>query len=498
MNSKKWISLFLAMLLTVPTLAACGNDVSETTADTSAQAETETETAEPSIYDGYDYSGKALRIFSSINEFDSTNAHHLIAGTGETNGEIVNDAVFARNTAVEEGLNIKLEFTPCDWNYAENTDGLTQIVLAGEDLYDVIINDVLALVNCAKAGYMRTIREEYLSMDSGWWYTDAMECLEVIPDVNFFLMGDFFADCLNSAHVLYYNKDVILDNYGDSGYVEDLIFEGNWTIDEVMSIMETCALDVDGDGTYKEGDLMGFYVDGLGSLAPMMGSLGVEYLKKGPDGSNILDFNTEHSVKVTEKISELYNSPYFITKSFGYAEERIQFFAGRNTVIMGYQRLGDLQRMRDIEFDVGIAVYPKLDTAQESYRTNLHDTTEIGGVLGTVSDDNLEFIFTCLDFLSRTAAESVIPVWYEEALKVKYSSGTEEAQMIDLIRDTIDNPFYVFYSPALHYNVIYTFLDCAGSKSLDFASNYAKKDPSTQSAYQELIAGYQAAVDAGM
>ena len=110
----------------------------------------------------------------------------------------------------------------------------------------------------------------------------------------------------------------------------------------------------------------------------------------------------------------------------------------------------------------------------------------------------MEFIFTCLDFLSRTAAESVIPVWYEEALKVKYSSGTEEAQMIDLIRDTIDNPFYVFYSPALHYNVIYTFLDCAGSKNLDFASNYAKKDPSTQSAYQELIAGYQSAVDAGM
>ncbi|MBR4962149.1 MAG: hypothetical protein IKY52_14725 [Clostridia bacterium] len=497
MNTQKRIALFLAALFSLSAMTACGNTAEETTADTAAVQETE-ETAAPSIFDGYDYGGKVLRIFSSINEFDSTNAHHLIAGSGETNGEIVNDAVFNRNAAVEEGLNIKLEFTPCDWNYGENTDGLSQIVMAGEDLYDVIINDVLALVNCAKAGYLRTIREEYLSMDSSWWYAEAMECLEVIPGVNFYLMGDFFADCLNSAHVLYYNKDVILDNYGDSGYVEDLIFEGNWTIDEVMSIMETCAVDTNGDGTYKEGDLMGFYVDGLGSLAPMMGSLGVEYLKEGADGSKILDFNTEHSVKVAEKISELYNSPYFITKSFGYAEERIQFFANRNTVIMGYQRLGDLQRMRDIEFDVGIAVYPKLDTAQESYRTNLHDTTEIGGLLATVPDGNLEFIYTCLDFLSRTAAESVIPVWYEEALKVKYSSGSEEAQMIDLIRDTIDNPFYVFYSPALKYNVIYTFLNCASSKTLDFASSYAKNDASTQSAYQALIAGYQAAVDAGM
>ena len=74
----------------------------------------------------------------------------------------------------------------------------------------------------------------------------------------------------------------------------------------------------------------------------------------------------------------------------------------------------------------------------------------------------------------------------------------EEAQMIDLIRDSIDNPFYVFYSPALKYNVIYTFLNCASSKTLDFASSYAKNNPTTQAAYEALIAGYQAAVDAGM
>ena len=110
MNNKKWIALFLAMVMTLPALASCGNTAEETTADTAAQ--TETETAEPSIYDGYDYGGKALRIFSSINEFDSTNAHHLIAGTGETNGEIVNDAVFARNAAVEEGLNIRWNSPP--------------------------------------------------------------------------------------------------------------------------------------------------------------------------------------------------------------------------------------------------------------------------------------------------------------------------------------------------------------------------------------------------
>ena len=66
MSTQKRIALFLAALLSLSALTACGNTGAETTADTAAVQETE-ETAAPSIFDGYDYGGKALRIFSSIN-----------------------------------------------------------------------------------------------------------------------------------------------------------------------------------------------------------------------------------------------------------------------------------------------------------------------------------------------------------------------------------------------------------------------------------------------
>ncbi|MBQ8642677.1 MAG: hypothetical protein IJ480_10735, partial [Clostridia bacterium] len=92
LQRKQILSLLLAMLMCMPALASCGNteEAAETAADTAAAETVETE--EPDPFAGTDFGGQELRISSSIDEMDSTNAHRLIAGSGELNGEIVNDA----------------------------------------------------------------------------------------------------------------------------------------------------------------------------------------------------------------------------------------------------------------------------------------------------------------------------------------------------------------------------------------------------------------------
>jgi len=496
MKSRIVLLLLLAMILQSVSLTACGGTAEEITGEN--VTETETEVKEPSIYDGYDYAGKALRILSSMDDFDSTNAHALIAGSGEMNGEIVNDAVYNRNMVVQEGLNIKLEITPCDWDYTEVTDGISQIVMAGEDIYDVMVNDINGLMRCAQAGQIRSVKKEYLNMDGGWWYTDSMEALELIPDKQFMLLGDYFTDSLGSAHVLYYNKDVILDNYGDSGYLENMIFEGTWTAEKMMQIMEETSVDINGDGAYGEGDLMGFWCMGFGPMIPFISAFDVTYMSE-QSGELALDFYNEHSVDVAAAISDIcWTNDFTINTPFSYTDERVKFFADRNVVILGYLRLVDMQYMRDVEFDVGISPYPKLNEEQSDYISSLHDTTEVGTVPGTVTDSNMEFIYTCLDFLGRETAASVIPVWYEEALKVKYSSGSEEAQIIDLIRDTIGSPFTIAYSGAMDSFLVWAFLDVLGGNNGGFASNYAKKVTSANTAMQKLVTDFQTALDNGM
>ena len=91
-------------------LTSCGGGTTAetTSADTEAPVQTEAETVDPLA--GIDYEGKTLRISSSIDTNDSTNAHALIAGSGEMTGEIVNDAVYQRNLTVTELLNIVHDF----------------------------------------------------------------------------------------------------------------------------------------------------------------------------------------------------------------------------------------------------------------------------------------------------------------------------------------------------------------------------------------------------
>ena len=128
---------------------SCGKDEETTKPDTDTDTSSSTEqTAETDAdpYAEYDFGGATLSIFSSADSFDSTNANFLIAGTGEMNGELVNDAVYNRNAKVEDGLNVKLAYTPGEWMYSDIAAGIDALIMAGDRVYDVMINDMFRLV----------------------------------------------------------------------------------------------------------------------------------------------------------------------------------------------------------------------------------------------------------------------------------------------------------------------------------------------------------------
>ena len=103
MIMQKRIAILLALLLALaPTAMSCAKDEETMQPDTSSGTDTvssteQTAETDADPYAGYDFGGATLSIFSSADSFDSTNANFLIAGSGEMNGELVNDAVNNRN-----------------------------------------------------------------------------------------------------------------------------------------------------------------------------------------------------------------------------------------------------------------------------------------------------------------------------------------------------------------------------------------------------------------
>ncbi len=485
------VMLLLAALL----LASCGGTAEETApagTDTSAAAETTAETADP--FAGIDYEGKSLRISSSIDTYDSTNAHALIAGSGELTGEIVNDAVYQRNQTVMELLNIEMDFMESEWNYNNLYQELEKLVLSGDCGFEVIINDMQGLGKSILSGYLHNVADtDVIDLEQGYWYKDAILDLEVVPGNYYFLMGDAFTDCLSSVHVLYYNKDIITDTFGDSDYVQDIVLAEDWTVDKLQEIITEVAVDTDGDGAMKEGDRMGFAMLGpWGPSLPILTAFDLDIYQRTDDGM-VLTMNNERSVLALNELYELYAGPASLNALKDHSTAGLQnIFANQLTAFVCYLRLGDLSGMREYEFEVGLSPYPKLDDGQDGYISSMHNTTEVGGIVVTTPESELDFLFTCIEVMGREAAKTIIPAYYEEALKVKYVNGAEEAAMIDLIHDNIASPSTLIFFDAAISGV---FLQSINAGKTDFASAYAGKEASLETELANMIADYKEIAD---
>ncbi|MBE6710089.1 MAG: hypothetical protein E7579_03110 [Ruminococcaceae bacterium] len=480
---KKTLAILLALLMLVPTLASCSEQTSgeETTATETPTAGAEEtvpeETEAPDPFADVDFGGREFRFYTSVDATDATNADKFIRGTGETNGEIVNDAVYARNLMVSELLNIKLKFTEANFSYSNHEASIKSLVLAGADEYDVITQDIMALSGLSAGNFLRNVyNTTVMDYDQPYWYGAAMRDLQFVEGGMYMLLGDYFTDCLASAHALFANESIINDNYGTTEYINEMVFDGKWTIDQMATLCEAVARDLNGDGQMTEGDLFGYTCIGTwGSAIPALIGTGVTYVERTDEGIAYA-YNNERSIKILEELNKMYWNNGTLTNIADYSAAGLrQVFSAGQTVIMGYNRLGDLENLRDIEFGVGIIPYPKLDEDQANYVTSLHDTTEAGAILSTLPKDCEEFVHTCLEVFCRETNKQVIPQWYENALKVKYVDGQDDAKMIDLIHDTITSPFAVAYNGTLGGYMLGTaFLTPLGSKLTDFASNYKK------------------------
>ena len=305
----RMLALLLCLCLTLP-LAGCsqGTENASSDAETTANAAAgdgditavpdEEEEYVDHRFDGIDYQGRAFRVQSSADATDATNANEFIEGSGSLNGEIVNDAVFDRNAKVEELLNIKLEFTEANYTYSNAESSIRTFVMAGDDLFDLIINDDRSLIALTDENIFYNLAKhgENFDLNQSYWYTDTMDDLVLVPGHSYVMAGDYFLDCLASAHCLFYNKQLCDDAYGDPEYLDNIVLEGGWTYEKMTQTLNENYVDLNGDGVRQEGDQFGMYAhDYWGCLIAFVGSAGINFIDRSGD-EPVISFNNDRSV----------------------------------------------------------------------------------------------------------------------------------------------------------------------------------------------------------
>lgn len=453
---KKTAALFLALLLLV---VSCSNQTPDDTAPASdspgiqdaLSEETEAET-EPDFLANVRYDGTTFSIMTSDTTISS---NYLIEGSGEMNGDNVNDAVFERNLAAEERLGVKFTYTQTNRNWDTVASQVKSLIQAGEDAYDLIIEDqrgmsTVSIAHClADASQLSTVD----FTENGWW-ADYMKNLSVDYKSIYLLVGDYFMDVLNHSHALLYNREMYRTQFGDPDDLYHEVDAGEWTYDRWIELVDASYADTNGNGKADKDDTYGMIVGGIGgSTFPFTYGSDVPFISRDEDGYPTLTMYCDRLLLLYEKIYGVFYSDGTRTN---YAENGADLhakFMENGALFISGTQLGDFGTFRDMEAEIGLIPYPKLDENQTRYITVVHDTAEVGAIPTTARDP--EMTGAVCQILCRLTHKSVLPTYYEMSLKIKYARDDFTSAMIDLIHDGITDEFCLVYGGA-YANDIFT------------------------------------------
>ncbi|MDD6798801.1 MAG: hypothetical protein PUE85_00045, partial [Firmicutes bacterium] len=110
-------------------------------------------------------------------------------------------------------------------------------------------------------------------------------------------------------------------------------------------------------------------------------------------------------------------------------------------------------KMREVKFSYGMVPYPKYDDEQDSYYTLIQDGVIETYLPKTLPEADEDFVGIILEACAKYTREFVIPVYYDEALKNRYSEDPATAKMVDLINSVSRFDMSIIFGtdPGLYY-----------------------------------------------
>lgn len=440
---KRTASLLLAILSVASMAVSCssentGNNTSpENNTDTPTAAETTAaETEIPTIPESLpnvNYDGYVFRMLTT-DEVGSVR-YSFELDTEQMNGEVLNDAVYERNAAVEEKYGIELKQV----HFAKSgfQQAFQNSVTAGDDSYDLFFHNIQA---CMKIGYLYALPVDelpYIDLSQKWWNRIFMEST-ALGGVNYGLSGDINLVDDNNTWILFFNK--VLAAERDLGDMYSHVYDGTWTIDLLSKLCADVTEDVNGDGTLNYLDRWGMYASN-NSAAAMLWAAGGMYGTLDDNGEIEMHIDSEHNINVLEKLHSLIADTSKVILAVRDIPDGINgvnsytysytIFSERRTLISS-GALVSLEYLRDMDDEFGYLPNPKYSEAQEKYYSTTQEKTATMFLVPKTAPDP-ERTSIILEAMASASSKIVIPAYYDVQLARKYSRDDESEAILDII-----------------------------------------------------------------
>ena len=498
---KKLIAVLLLMAMCVSPLifSACSNTdsgdngINNAVKNDESGSEADTEPSETEIMPDLpdeDFGGYTLRVTSRGDDWHAYPAHSRdIIATEEAMGDIINDAVYERNLAVQERFNIDITLQTFPELTGDGEAGAINAVkkahAAGDDMFDLILGHQIMMGTAAMEGYFANWYDmPYVDMTKPWWVQEVKDNLS-IGNTTFLAMSDLSVSSHDNAYVILFNKQLHEDYQLENLY--ELVDKGTWTFDKFYSLFADIYQDLDGDGKRTIKDFYGL-IEGGGYLNWFFAG-GNRITLKDDKNRPYYDLLTERSTLTFSKVSNMLLNDGVYRFDIWINEDIIPMFEAGRGMFLGTQ-IGSIPLLRGMTVDFGILPYPKLNEEQENYLNFIDGHSSFMAIPTMVGER--EKVGAIVEALSYESYKKVVPAYFDVALKTKFARDNESEKMIDIIfRGSVYDFDYVF----CNFIVTYRFFDNLKDGKTNFVSDVEKNMKAAQTRLDKVIEAFDAIIE---
>lgn len=427
------ISLLLLGAIMTNALISCGStDPVVDTPDDSGTTSEQVTTEAPEII--RDFEEKTLRVYMTSDYIYQMQAD-------EETGDVSNDAIYRRNQKITEKYNFKIEpIIAGDTGTFNVWNSLATSVMAGDDAYDLAGHYAYNYIDALSKGktLVNWLEVPNINLDEPWWSKEINDGTTINGKL-YGISGYLSTTLMQMTYGIYFN-DKLIGNYGLSDTsLYKTVEDGKWTIDYLATIVKSMYSDLNGDGKRDINDQYGFASMPDNSPDIFLAAFDQPITDHDKDGYLSVVVNTEKTADIINKVLDLYynneGAVNLETLTSYVTNGANKYFANGQLVFCPSTFLAAFSTYRDMDSEYGILPPPKWDEEQEKYYSHVQDKFTAWGIPVTATD--LDFIGFVTDALCRETYETVYPIFYDIALKDKYSKDQDAAKMVDLIMEGV-------------------------------------------------------------
>ena len=444
--TKRIFVLVLAVLMVALTAVSCGNT---TPAVTDAPATNDPAVTTAPVTDAPVVDPNKLSLEEKFGKKSYDGAAILIITGGDTNwwvnydvwgpedsGEILAEALYQRNTEIEDTFDVVIMHEQQTHTNAFNA--IQKDVRTGDNNYDAYFNNGTQLSKLVTNGIPTNLNDiDGFNFDDPWWSKTVNDTLNWGNENRLFAMGDMNVMAWKTTACVMYNYTL-----GKKEGVEDcfeLVRQGKWTMDKWNQLMLDFSLDLDNNGKidYKT-DRYGL-VTGNQTLAYSFNGMGLSFGSLDEDNWPAPLVLNERALSALEKVTTVYSKELCLNvhdssysggtslagKSASlFSEGRFLFFA---------ETIGGSFQLWNMEDDYGFLPFPKFDEAQEGYNSSIQSDQMSIVCIPYTSVERLDETVDVINAMGYLNMKDVKSVFFDAVFGTRSVRDENSMEMLEII-----------------------------------------------------------------